>query len=286
MDPHIQAFEILSDRISNLEDTVAALAESARLNEITTYGPLNFKMLGLPCPISRHKATERVSGRLLGASANVSALIVSFPETSSDEILDLRRCYGTEWIASHFTPDDATSIRKAQEKNAGNLCVTMKEAGIPSYHRYLNGELLQRLVDEARVGVFEHEVIIRPFNRESGSAFLVLQQEKDTEEDSQERDGPMPFHSVCAGMVRLVQALSGQAAKRMETFELCAIAAHAFVRYMKWRSANDFDLARLSRTDIAVEHLRSLESHVFFSEELCDDAIEDFVIGAHMGLAW
>ena len=48
--PVIQSFEVLSDRILNLEDGVNVLLGNARHREMRTFGTLDHRLLGLPCP--------------------------------------------------------------------------------------------------------------------------------------------------------------------------------------------------------------------------------------------
>src|ERR1044071_4528373 len=81
IDPSITAFEHLSDRVSNLEDSVDILLEQARLQELQIHGPLSSRALGLKGSITRHSQTATCRhARTQTASMHLGALIISYED--------------------------------------------------------------------------------------------------------------------------------------------------------------------------------------------------------------
>lgn len=282
IDPHIQAFEVLSDRISNLEDAVAILIESARAQESTTYGTLNHRALGLPCATVRHRADERMKTRAPGAPEHVSALIVKFPDITFEHILNLRCGVEREDISVYFSPTETLAILRAQE-DLGDKIVSSEQVKILSCHHGSIAEGLQRLVDreKKRYSALGGDVIVRPFDwTDYCAAFLIIQPRVyGTPHENALLRAPFresPFQTICVEMLQLFQGLAGQPVRKMETFQVCPFAASAFVDYWWWQSNDKTNSARHRRVQIQIEKLRSLRTHVFFEEEAhMGDAIED-----------
>jgi hypothetical protein len=60
-DPHIQAFTLLSDRVSNLEEILTALYDRKRRKELTAAGALDHDLLRFPFPICRWPGSEPIT---------------------------------------------------------------------------------------------------------------------------------------------------------------------------------------------------------------------------------
>jgi hypothetical protein len=84
-----------------------------------------------------------------------------------------------------------------------------------------------------------------------------------------------PFDALCADIRRLLQAIAKQNPKRLETFDVCPFAAHAFTDYMRWQSSKKDSLCMQRRLEVQMGKLASLKAHIFFQEqEDMSDAIE------------
>jgi hypothetical protein len=87
-DPHIQAFTIISDRVSALEEMVTAMYERKKRKELTSTGPLDYRFLRFPFSIERWPAdtrdvdpqTESPIREAGAASDVVQSAVVTFEE--------------------------------------------------------------------------------------------------------------------------------------------------------------------------------------------------------------
>jgi hypothetical protein len=286
LDPHIQAFELLSDRVSSVEETLALLSHSVRLQEATTYGHLNHRVLGLPCAVTRHKANECVKSRLPGAALYVSALIVTFPGVSYQDVLN-HHLRDPEQLFQHFNEAEAMKIRRAQDA-ANREFVPMVDAGIESVHCDVLGEMMQRILNDGKrkYRTLNDAVALRLFYwTEKSTAFLMLQplatgtsiREEPTSRDYSE----VPFAEACHDIVSLFQDFTRVLAKavpqKMEVFDVCPLASQAFLDYCRWRYSKKDGGERQRLVEGQLHHLREMKLHVFFEGEDDDfmDAIED-----------
>jgi hypothetical protein len=284
LDPHIQAFELLSDRVSSVEETLALLSHSVRLQEATTYGHLNHRVLGLPCAVTRHKANECVNSRLPGAALHVSALIVTFPGVSYQEVLNLH-LPDPEQLFQHFNDAEAVKVRKAQEA-ADMEFVRMVDADIESVHWDVLGEMMQRILDKRKrkCKTLGDAVVLRPFYwTEKSTAFLMLQPlaagasrwGEPTSRDYSE----VPFTETCHDMVSLFQGVMKGFTKavpqRLEVFDVCPLVAQAYLDYCRWRYSKKDGGERQRLVAGQLSHLRKMKLHVFFETE--DDDFQDAI---------
>lgn len=146
-DPSIKAFELLSDRVSNLEDSVDILLEQARLHELQTHGPLNSPALGLKGSITRHSQTARCRGaRTQTASMHLDALIITYEDLFFQYISDKHFPSADELTFARFTEGEKARI--AELYVGDGPYVSTRSAQIDSNHVDVCGESLQRLLDE------------------------------------------------------------------------------------------------------------------------------------------
>jgi len=264
IDPHIQAFEVLSDRISNLEDAVASLTDSARLQERTTYGRLNHRLLGLPCSTTRHKPTERVASRVPGAPASVAALVINFPNLTYENIL--RPAAGPEGVDAgrQFTDEENARIQAAQARAHPQDFPTMKEANIVSYHLDTIGETIHRAIDKARQHYpsLSGSTIVRHFEYPDTLAFLVVF--STPVEQHEMRD--VSFETLCSEGIRLCKDCSDdERPTAAEVFDICPHSAQAYLDFCRWSCSprDDSERGHLSYP----ERFLGLKNHIFFDEE-------------------
>jgi hypothetical protein len=151
--PVIQAFEILSDRVSNLEDGVNLLIGHARHRESRTHGELDHRLLGVHCPVTRHPCglLEHIDHDPAlrhenAADARVSAAL--FEYTGLDKLHQghggddfcRRPCASND----HLTPSEATRV--------AGYCCTGKAAGMHTTHEWVCQEIFARKLEHARLG--------------------------------------------------------------------------------------------------------------------------------------
>ena len=64
LDPNIQAFAIIDDRLSNIEENQALFKEALQLEEMRRIGPLNKRLLGFPFNLDRQADSSEKSSTL------------------------------------------------------------------------------------------------------------------------------------------------------------------------------------------------------------------------------
>jgi hypothetical protein len=147
IDPNIKAFELLSDRVSNLEDSVDILLEQARLQELQTHGPLNSRALGLNGSITRHSGTAQCRHtRTQTASMHLGALIITYEDLFFQYISDKHFPSADGLTFARFTEEEKACI--AELYVGDGPYVSTRSAQIDSNHVDVCGESLQRLLDE------------------------------------------------------------------------------------------------------------------------------------------
>lgn len=150
--PVIQSFEIVSDRISNLEESIGILLAHARHREVRTFGELDHRLLGLPCPVTRYEdeTLEQFRGdpprRLENrAEAKVRALIVEYEGLSN-----LRVCHNNEMHCR--TPCAAGEyLTPCENARVAGRCCTSQSAAMHSTQEWVCEEILTRKFEYARL---------------------------------------------------------------------------------------------------------------------------------------
>jgi hypothetical protein len=150
--PVIQSFEVLSDRISNLEDSANLLLSHAIFCEVRTHGPLNHRLLSLPCPVTRHKdlpvefapadAWYREGN---SAPARVSALVLEF-----QGVPILHRCHGEDAFCKSIVASD-TYLTPTEVTRIAGTCCTTRAAGMHSTHEWVCEEIISRRLEHRRL---------------------------------------------------------------------------------------------------------------------------------------
>jgi hypothetical protein len=148
--PVIQSFEVLSDRISNLEDGINLLLGTARHREVRTYGPLDHRLLGLPCPTMRFpddsgEMPEPEKRRENEAQSRVNAMIFEFHGLDI-----LRECHGSEDLCTkpctgglYLTPSERARL--------GGRCCACQAAAMHTTQEWVCEEILARQLEHARL---------------------------------------------------------------------------------------------------------------------------------------
>lgn len=143
-DPHIQAFTILSDRISTLEEKIDALFERKRLKELTAVGTLDNQFLQFPFRLIRWPSGCQPSGgerRERAASAKAKYIILSFGEEPGWGHGE--HCSEVET----FTSDEMD--RTIACEDGSGTCVRCDRANITSHFSYVCWEALARRLQKA-----------------------------------------------------------------------------------------------------------------------------------------
>jgi hypothetical protein len=275
INPTIQAFEVLSDRISNLEDTVNLVAKTTQLQEATTYGLLNHEMLGLPCVVTRHKSTERVDSRLNGAPAKVSAMIFSFTDLTYETVMHV--AFGPDGVdaGGHFTAEENDRISAVQKRIDPQDYVSMSTAGIDSCQPDTIGETMQRIVDEERQKYpnISDGAVVRPFYFTMHTFAILVVQPRNLIGAMRTEHVEIPFASLCSDAIRLCEGMTKRRSA-VEVFDVCAFSAHAYVDYCRWRYGPDIRAVAYALGEQQMEDLKRLIGHVFFQTEWVTDDID------------
>ena len=150
MEPVIQSFEVLSDRISNLEDGINLLLGNARHREVRTYGPLDYRLLGLPCPTVRfsedsEELLDPERRRENEAQPKANAMI--FELHGLDAIRD---CHGSEELCLKPCASGEYLNPSERIRLAGH-CSTSLAAAMHTTQEWVCEEILARRLEHARL---------------------------------------------------------------------------------------------------------------------------------------
>jgi hypothetical protein len=139
MDPHIQAFEILSDRVSNLEDNVGILLGTAQHRELRAYGEIDGQLWGISIPMRRSPGktyAEDTPRQEYVAPAKVQHIIICvdggysgcFAEACPDEFV-----YNKTERRSYFSTEEWQLITEQRSiYSQQRWCISNTEVGITS----------------------------------------------------------------------------------------------------------------------------------------------------------
>ena len=176
LDPHIQAFEILSDRVSNLEEGMKHLLVQAELQEMRAYGKLNHSLLSFRVPIYRRAPQDDYSmdppRRDFAAQSEVTGLAIEFYGVDLNFV---HRCDVGGWHEDvGFSADlrKMVSSRFAEEET----CVLSAEAGLVSAHRLVCMEEFERVLAK-RVPLYPFLSrcdIVRPIRSDNDNVAFIL----------------------------------------------------------------------------------------------------------------
>jgi len=213
--PFIQAFEILSDRMSNVEEGVSLLLGNARQRECRAFGELDNRILGIPCPVVRlpdrfpdadpddppYRQEYRADGR-------VSALIVGFE--------------GLRVLGDHSRREDGTLgcvmrdfLTPAETGRLSNLtgdrviCCKTGEMGIHSIHERVCEETVARRLESLRLDLptLSRCMTCIPCFRTEDFAVLIVSAT------------PLPVQELLAESYYLAKYLAGSLPKRVLMYD-------------------------------------------------------------------
>lgn len=231
LDPHIQAFTILSDRVSNLEEGLSGILESAKLQEQRVYGSLNHRLLGIPFPVFRHPAVSNEPYQQ--PLPTVSNLVI---EMQGAKLL----CWCSHKDFCKIMPFTSEELQRILEKDRFEELVTCREVGIHSAHRHICGEALERHIhrvttENPRLYKELSRCSIQPFTSDDGNpAFLLSGQD----------DLSMRLDLLLAETVRVLRTVGLKEANALHLYETTEDTL-CFVRsYCEWKFSGDEEKRR------------------------------------------
>lgn len=140
LDPHIRAFEILSDRVSNLEDGIAAIRRSQQSVEMRKFGELDGSLFGLP-PHCRLERLDDLEEELENVPEEVSRRLPSQPTLYMRGAVIEIRCKCCECkIPSRDVRPDLVDILDGLKLFELDPC---EKYNIVSQHEFISHELSQ-----------------------------------------------------------------------------------------------------------------------------------------------
>jgi hypothetical protein len=257
LDPHIQAFEILSDRVSNLEEGLKHLLAQAERQEMRAYGKLNHSLLGFRVPIYRRAPQDDYSmdppRRDFIAQSEVTGLAIEF---FGVDLNFVHRCDVGGWHEDvGFSADlrKMVSSRFAEEET----CVLSAEAGLVSAHRLICMEEFERVLAKRISGYpfLSHCGLVRPIRSDNDNVAFLLTAEK-----------PLPVRSLILECLSLLHDLRAPDVKSIHIHD-CLPEEVRLCRQMLI-AQNSCEGPKRDAARKCVEkwskEAKSLENHAFF----------------------
>jgi len=147
LDPHIRAFEILSDRVSNLEDGIAAIRRSQQSVEMRKFGELDGSLFGLP-PHCRLERLDDLEEELEDVPEEVFRRLPSQPTSyMKGAVIDVRcKCCECKIPTKSVRPD------------LTNILDGLKVCQIAPCEKYNIASQHEYICDEARQVYLERQI--------------------------------------------------------------------------------------------------------------------------------
>ena len=251
-DPHIQAFSLLSHRVSTVEEVVTALYERKKLKELTAFGQLDHRFLRLPYVVWRFPDRgPRMCPPLReerAAPENISSAIISF-NADAEGWGHREHCSDPEV----FTAEEVERTLSCEDGEG--TCVRCSEAKITSELTYVCDESmarrLQRVARQRRDPSVEVQMIENPARTLGMRVRTSYQMTIDD------------FLRVSVSLLQDVRTQTGSNIKRVEIYPCDQVLLRTWARFRE----NPLELTR--------KKLKQLDQHPFFEGVIDEEDQED-----------
>ncbi|KAJ3041690.1 hypothetical protein HDV00_008777 [Rhizophlyctis rosea] len=261
-DPHIQAFDILSDRVSNLEEGINLLISNAKHRELRAYGALDSSLWGIRCPMWRSNGDTRATEthrQDYAASAEVDSIIVTlegcdwagdvcFPiscPASNVQFCHAKYGQSEDWLidrAAFFTDAERRRIAtdRAQLDDMGiEECASSRGAGLSSTQLFVCEEAAVRFLalKKAHFPTLAQSVIQPMFGFDLGTFAIAL-------------DSPHPVDVVVRDILGLITICGGKGIKHVDLYDCSAHQLEVYRAYCQWSYGGDEAALRVEIADL------------------------------------
>jgi hypothetical protein len=274
-DPHIQAFDLLSDRVSNLEEGLNLLISNAKHRELRAYGALDGSLWGLRCPLWRSNGDARATETQrqdYAAPAEVEGIIVilkglhwagdiCFPIScpanhieSGDKEKDR---------ASFFTDEErrgiATERARLDDANIAE-CAVNRDAGVSSTQMFVCEEAAVRFLalEKARFPTLTQSIIQPMFGFDCDTFAIEL-------------ESPQLVDIVVREIVGLITTCgSGKEIKEVHLYDCSAYQLGVYRAYCQCTYGGN-EGERATAREYFLSESDALRDHYMFND--CDNYI-------------
>lgn len=261
-DPHIQAFEIVSDRLSNLEEMVGRMLDRVLRREFTAVGELDNELLGYKYPIIRHPYFEPSDWSLPrqeGAAEMRDVEFVVVVEVPDD------LGHGPECASEEYFDDDelkrVLAISTSQTPPASE-CVTTLEAGITSATKYVCTEgLVRRFEQQLRNFVGGNVRAVKWIDARTDAFTLSIQMREPVTIDAVLRLATDIYSKLAACMGTIIQI----------DLHPCRLAeVEAFMKDLNEALMLPAEEAKARKHELLRRYTKTNEVRMFFHETILD----------------
>jgi hypothetical protein len=148
LDPNIQAFNIIDERLSNIEENQALFKEALQLEEMRRSGPLNRKLLGFPFNIDRRlRSDESNKDTTPFPDAAIVTVVPQCDYETNPSHYDCC-CFSTTAPERKMLSDSEINSLLSQvgtDDCEAGACHQTRNHGVSSVYRYVCEEALERL---------------------------------------------------------------------------------------------------------------------------------------------